>query len=417
MRDFNPLAPRRFGVELEVSRRLTCVNNTDKFYNNQWNELSQMLNSLIDKRQIGSWRMMTDTSCGGEIVSPILTGMNGLKEVAIVCDRIKQIAKKHGLPAVDGECGLHIHIDVGDLQPRHLSNLAVLVHLAEPIIYSMYPNRNHEYCAPIDMNMRLASKWDDWIDVRDTWYRSSNNVKDKEKKYSENFINNSQPGDRYDGTRYHGFNIHCYWRQHTVEFRYAAGTLDPLHIRAYYEMCLAMVNTAASSKKPIRVDESLLNMKYVTLFSHYQGGYRFRRMIADVAKRCNFSRGTVKLITSLIRKNNPSLMMKDPARHPLTISTKNQNDFWYHDEVRGVWYDGQGNKVHMNHARLSERPSISVELMGMGNEYHLIPTSRNVKMAVVIRVDPRQKIKPSLEVIQDATPPTFAATINNAMNE
>lgn len=409
MRTFNPLAPRRFGVEIEVSRRLTCVNNSDRQYSRPWLEISDALSTLMANRRIGSWRVVTDISCGGEVVSPILAGMNGLKEVAIVCDRIKQIAKKYGLPAVDGECGLHIHIDVGDLQPRHLSNLSVLVHLAEPIIYAMYPNRNHEYCAPIDMNMRLASKWDDWIDVRDTWYRSSNNVKDKDKRYSENFINSLQPGDRYDGTRYHGFNIHCYWRQHTVEFRYAAGTLDPLHIRAYYEMCLAMVNTAASSKK-IRVDELFLNMKYHQLRAHYQHSYRFRRMIVDVAKRCNFSRSTVKLIMTLIRRNSPFLLMKDPARFGLTINENNKSFFWYLDEERGDYYDDNGTKISMTLDRLSKRGVISVRLVRMGDKYYLDSLNDNIKMNVKILVDPRQKAKPPL-----ATIPTGWETILNSI--
>jgi hypothetical protein len=413
MNTFNPLAPRRFGVELEVSRRLTCVNYEGKSYSPQWNELQTMVSNLRDHRKVGDWKVKVDTSCGGELVSPILTGQNGLKEVAIICDRVKQIGKKYGLPVVDGECGLHVHIDVADIKPRQLSNLAILVYLAEPIIYAMYPNRNHEYCAPIDMNMRLVSKWSDWIDVRDTWYRSSNNVKDKTVVYEDRFINavnGHGGGNHYDGTRYHGFNIHCYWRQHTVEFRYAAGTLDPLHVKAYYEMCLAMVNTAMASKKPIQVDESFLNMKYPMLRQHYASAYRFRKMLVDVAKRCNWSRATMRLIISLLKKNSPGLLMKDPMRHRITITADTRNRYWYFDAIRATYYDGNGQKVAMTNKKMSQRPVLEVTLHGAGTKFQLTSNNRNLVFNHIIWVDPHQKMPElSAQEVADAT----AALVGN----
>ena len=284
------LKPRRFGIELELSRRFLCVNNSDRHYSNNWTSVTNLINELIRAGTIQrGWRLKVDTSCGGEVVSPILLGPKGLRDTAILCEGIQKIADDAGVVAVDAECGLHLHFDSADMKPIQLSNLFILLHTAEPIIYSMYPNRSPKYCAPIELNMRLASKFRDWTDVRDAWYRGSNNVKDRSYVYGDNFINNSQAGDYYDGTRYHGFNIHCFWRQGTVEFRYGIGTLDVLHIKAYYDMCLAMVNTAMTSKK-IKLGDTAKDLKFTGLMNHYQENYRFRRIIRKLCKDCSFSR-------------------------------------------------------------------------------------------------------------------------------
>jgi len=324
------LKPRRFGIELELSRQLLCINNADKNYSKHWTWIENLLYNLYEQRKIQrGWTLKLDTSCGGEVVSPILFGRDGLAEAALISSRIQEHATKVGLPAVDAECGLHLHFDSADMKPRQLSNLFVLLHMAEPIIYSMYPNRNPQYCAPIEINMRLASKFRDWTDVRDTWYRGENNVKNRGRVYSRNFINGSNAGDNYDGTRYHGFNIHCYWRQGTVEFRYGIGTLDPLHISAYYQMCLSMVNTAMSKKK-IKITGSSMDMDYKSLVGHVSTNYRFRKIISKLCKECSFSRDTIKLIMDLVKKNKPYLLEKPPTDKNITvIDRKNAGQYVY----------------------------------------------------------------------------------------
>lgn len=327
---FNALQPRKFGVEIEVSRRLVCVNNADRNYGQAWVEIENGLISLNSAGSIGSkWRLKVDTSCGGEAVSPPLIGPDGIRQVAYVCNLIRRVSKKYEKPAVDGECGLHIHLDAGGMLPKHLSRLFMLIHMAEPIIYAMYPYRNSNYCSPLEVNMRQASRLRDWVDVRDVWYRGSNNVKDRAKVYSEKFINSTRQGDNYDGTRYHGFNIHCFWKLNTVEFRYGAGTIDPLHIKAYYEMCLAMMNTALSDIH-IDIPVSIKTMKYRDLTLYYQSNFRFRRFVKRIAKICNFSRDTVKLILTLIRNNSPKLLIKEPtsSENPcLEVSNGTHLDF------------------------------------------------------------------------------------------
>lgn len=325
----NPLKPRRFGIEIEMSRHLTCVNYESRKYSQAYQDVRNGLNNLHNLGKInGGWTTKVDISCGSEVVSPILNGPNGLEQITHVCKLILDISKKYNKPPVDAECGLHLHFDAADMSAKQISNLFILLHKAEPIIYSMYPYRSREYCAPIELNMRLASRFRDWIDVRDAWYRGSNNVKDRSHQYDTNFINSTRPGDHYDGTRYHGFNIHCYWRQGSVEFRYASGTIDPLHIRAYYEMCLSMVNSAISGID-FSLDEQAKTLQFDKLLNFYGQNFRFRKHIRTLCKECNFSRNTIKLIMEMISLNNPMLLEKQPGPDVMVINSSNFNRFFY----------------------------------------------------------------------------------------
>ena len=355
---------RRYGIEIEISRQLLCINNQDKRYGPAWNDMSTMLNNLYSEGKISrGWRLKVDTSCGGEIVSPILNGPSGMSDVAIICKGINAVAKSYGVPAADAECGLHVHIDAQNIAARQVSNLFTLLHAAEPIIYSMYTARNLEYCAPMSMNMKLASKARDFTDIRDIWYRPSNNVKNPNKTYTTAFINGSSSGDMYDGTRYHGFNIHCFWRQGTVEFRYAGGTTDPLQIYAYYLMCQAMMERAMSDTKP-NTSDSLKAMDFPALTTYYKSGNRFRKMIKNFAKDCELPKPAVRLITSLIRKSNPHLL--DKSTNVVGKRKKRIDDsgvYNYMFSLDGVVLDSSGRKIRED--RLKE--------MLKDNRYTLIP--------------------------------------------
>lgn len=343
------LKQRQFGIEIELSRQLMCVNYTNKSYSHAYNEVRTLLSEGIrSKDLVRGWVFKIDTSCGGEIVSPILRDpKKGLAQIAYICDGVRAIAKRYGKPAVDGECGLHLHFDTHGISPKQLSNLFILVHTAEPIIYAMYPGRNFGYCAPIEVSMRQASRFRDMIDVRDVWYRGSNNVKNRKAMYSEDFVNSTNPGESYDGTRYHGFNIHCFWRQGTVEFRYGKGTIDPLHIKAYYEMCLAMVNTA-TLKKHIKLSDSIKDMKFHVLNSHFQNNHRFRKLIKALCKECQFSRNTVKLIMDLIGENKPRLLDKKIDESCTIINKSNCGKFYYKNVADNAYYDFNGKKPGHN---------------------------------------------------------------------
>jgi hypothetical protein len=346
---YNPLEPRRFGIELEVSRRLTNVAYADKNYSAEWRQLQEIIANLSRTGQTSpGWKLKVDTSCGGEIVSPILFGTKGLAETALTCSAIREVGKKSGKVAVDGECGLHIHFDASDITPQQLSRILILLHKFEPIIYAMYPRRNMEYCAPISLNMKLASRFRDWIDVRDVWYRGSNNIRKPEHFYDDRFINNnSQAGEAYDGTRYHGFNIHCYWRQQTIEYRYGPGSLNPVEIAAYYEMCLAITN--AGIHGAIKPYNDIITHKYRDIQNLYMAPSRFRSYITSFFDTLRISRKTRKYIISKIRDSRPDLLAKAWSRKYRSavkgINGDNKPSYYYKDINSGVIYSWNGSDV------------------------------------------------------------------------
>jgi len=283
---------------------------------------------LASTGQISSgWRLKVDTSCGGEIVSPPLPTTTGFKEVAKVCSMIKKIAALAGKPAVDGECGLHIHFDASPITPKSLGNLFTLLHATEPVIYEMYPARNKTYCAPLDINIKMASRFRDWIEIRDQWYRPQNNVKDKTQLYSNEFINSDAAGSHYDGTRYHGFNIHCYWSIGTIEFRYAAGTVDIDEIIAYYEMCRSLISAAVTNKK-ITVGERLreYNAERASSVLRNKRGLG-RKHIIDLHKFCKFTRNTMRFMLKALKKNKSVLLLKE--NQPIRINDGNCHEYLY----------------------------------------------------------------------------------------
>ena len=229
-------------------------------------------------------------------------------QIVIICNLIREVAKHFNKPATDAECGLHIHFDASDIRPKHLSNLFQLLHIAEPIIYAMYPMRNFKYCAPISVNIRQASRFRDWLDVRDAWYRGSNNVRDHGTVYEESFINSNEAGDNYDGTRYHGFNIHCFWKIGTLEFRYCNGTIDALHIMAYYELCLGLINSAINGIKPAALKLSDKKYNELKLFYNQRGMMRY--IVNFLGNLCSLSKESKRLIVRQIKKNSSELIAK-----------------------------------------------------------------------------------------------------------
>jgi Putative amidoligase enzyme. len=57
----------------------------------------------------GHWKVVTDASCGYELVSPPLKGEEGFRQLKIACEVLNELGAK-----VDKRCGLHVHHDAND---------------------------------------------------------------------------------------------------------------------------------------------------------------------------------------------------------------------------------------------------------------------------------------------------------------
>lgn len=146
------------------------------------------------------WKLVTDGSLQGndtfELVSPILVGEDGLKELEKVCWVLDLCNVK-----VNDSCGLHVHLDTEDFDINTWRNLALSYKHLENLIDAFMPctRRNNRYCKSLshvsDERIKSAETIDDLRDV-------------------------------FDRDRYHKVNFEAYSRHKTVEFRQHSGTIN-----------------------------------------------------------------------------------------------------------------------------------------------------------------------------------------------
>ena len=159
-----------------------------------------------------------DNSNGGhkcEIVSPILRGEEGLKQVAEVLRTLE--AKKHRLNA---SCGCHVHIGWHrDWPSEALARLVTIVAYVEKGLYAITGTKSRErgrYCGGV-------------------------------RKYGND--KNAKPN--LDRDRYHALNLTNLARgtKDTVEFRLWSGSLSVIKVIGWVMVSLGLVERALSGKQ------------------------------------------------------------------------------------------------------------------------------------------------------------------------
>ena len=176
-----------------------------------------------------TWHFEKDTSVrgkghtrsGAELVSPILSGVEGLVQVH---NAFKFLNAVEGLD-IDASCGMHVHhgVDPAAYHCKELQQLVNIVHHYEDLFYLLIPGdrKKAETCRPMEIDVKafleVCEGHDDSrsCQIKDLWYSLEN-------RYDEKCGVNS----RYDRTRYHGLNLHSYWYRSTIEFRYHSALLE-----------------------------------------------------------------------------------------------------------------------------------------------------------------------------------------------
>lgn len=181
-----------------------------------------------------TWSVMRDGSLpngGAEVVSPILR-YEDIDTLQKVLRAIRRCGAK-----VNEKCGIHIHVDASGLDGRGLANLTRIVYKQEPLILEalgISPARLSRYTKPIEQALvhRIdAARPTTREQMSGLWYG----------------MHNPHP-TRYDLTRYHGLNLHSVWYRGTVEFRWFESTLHAGKVKAYIQLCLALVAKAMAAK-------------------------------------------------------------------------------------------------------------------------------------------------------------------------
>ena len=236
------LTDRTFGVEIEffgldyvitpLDRSIIkpyCISSRAKD-GRHITDLYQDYNLSLGTCQ-DTWHFEKDTSVRGkghtrhgvELVSPILSGMEGLVEVFNAFQFLNAI---EGID-IDESCGMHVHhgVDPGTYNCKELQQLVHIVHHYEDLFYLLIPGnrKNAETCRPIEIDVK------GFLDVCDGDF-GGRDCRIKELWYSiqNRYDANGSANARYDRTRYHGLNLHSYWYRSTIEFRYHSSLLKEI---------------------------------------------------------------------------------------------------------------------------------------------------------------------------------------------
>ena len=209
---------RRFGLEYEF-----IVD--EKLYGNDRNVMAEVVEETTDwhatvrgyghtTNYSGTWECKTDSSCGVELASPILSGSKDLKHAAELLTALKDKGFDY-----NSNCGQHIHVEICDFSEKQAGIMAAYWMKIERFILNGTPDhrRNNRYCAPLtEINRNV---------VANTVYQPEMVLRDMAHgRNAINFQNRTERG--------------------TVEFRFGEMTFDPEVIKNrvrfliwFVEMC------------------------------------------------------------------------------------------------------------------------------------------------------------------------------------
>lgn len=224
------MSARTFGVEIE-------------FYTNfPWSPTEYCTEETI-KREIkkytnneswaDEWKLKRDGSVSGdarELVSPILSGTEGLKQVHLMLEALRNFA------FVNETCGLHVHIGAHDLSYEKL------VFLTETWL------KNKEKIDCFLHPRRIAGRFSRHFSLEEIKILK----KEKNLKTAHNILS---------GQRYYHTNIFAFLKHKTVEFRGLEGTLDPKVLLCWIRILLDYVDAVgkAPEKKQAEFNKEIYN--------------------------------------------------------------------------------------------------------------------------------------------------------------
>ena len=184
-----------------------------------------------------------------EVVSPILTydDMNDLQEV------VRVIRKNGSVSNAEKDCGIHVHIGLGNHNIKTLKNLVNYFSAYQDVIYKA-----------LEINDFRASRWCKKLEPALIDKFNERGLDSMEKGESAWYGKGHEDGKytHYHSSRYHGLNLHSVFQKGTIEFRLFNGTLHAGEIRSYIVFCLAMSNFALNARSIKRNRKNQFNDKY-----------------------------------------------------------------------------------------------------------------------------------------------------------
>lgn len=185
----------------------------------------------------GHWKLVTDasvnsTGCGqgvgNELVSPVLYGEDGLKELELACKVLGEVGAK-----VDKTCGVHVHHDINGYNLQQIKNIYVIYARSNKAIDAMLPKSRRtenrpRFCKPMD---------EEYIQR----VNSCNSIDQLKMRL---------------GDRYYTVNFCSYVKYGTVEFRQHSGSVEFSKIGAWVQLTHRICE-AAKTRFELKYDSAM----------------------------------------------------------------------------------------------------------------------------------------------------------------
>ena len=135
----------------------------------------------------------------------------------------------------DSSCGIHVHTDAFYLGVNELKGILLTARALEPLIYNMLPRSRSEsrYSKPMDkIDSKIIVDIKTISELCQLWYEVMNGTHASCEKYND--------------SRYRGFNLHSRFLHGTIEYRYHHGTISHYYIKNWIMLCLAISDFGAT---------------------------------------------------------------------------------------------------------------------------------------------------------------------------
>lgn len=258
----NVIQNRTFGVEIEVISRHHSRRGLAQLIENaglpcQYEDYHHQTRE--------HWRVTTDRSLdeddrigdGAEIVSPILRGEEGLRQVAKVCQVLTEARCE-----VTSRTGVHVHIGVGDCTVAQIKRVCMNFLNIEPMFDLILPeSRRGNNNRFIQSNRgRFSDGYSRSPFTKQSVEEGFRRLRAYGNSMSELVSVWQGPNEHSD--RYYKLNLHCFRRQGTIEFRHHSGTTDPVKLCNWIRLLMSFTcySISGSPRPCAERPEKLFNM-------------------------------------------------------------------------------------------------------------------------------------------------------------
>lgn len=135
---------RKFGIEYEFTNSSGSLGRMAEVVREATSQNAEVRCYEHTRNNYDTWVCKTDSSCGTELVSPILKGPRDLKIVAEVLPSLQNNSFH-----IAETCGQHVHVEIADFTNEQAGILAAYWMKIERFILNGTPNhrRNNHFCS------------------------------------------------------------------------------------------------------------------------------------------------------------------------------------------------------------------------------------------------------------------------------